>query len=102
MSRNLDFDRDLLSRLRPVLTNDTLQLAPDETRTTTILPVGHLIDRLQHITWNVADRQNLNNGPLRRWSNGLRPLATSCFQIDLVRRPRRLAPRDCNCFAYIY
>jgi hypothetical protein len=69
--------------LRLVLGNDALQLAPDETRTAAILPGGELVDRLQNIAWNVADRQYLNSQRLRQWSNGSEALTRSSLEINL-------------------
>jgi hypothetical protein len=59
--RNLDFQLNLLSCLRPVPRNDALQFAPDEAGTTAILPGGELIDCIQNIAGNIADRQYLNS-----------------------------------------
>jgi hypothetical protein len=67
--------------------NNALQLAPNEAGATAILSGGELIDRLQHIAWNVADRQDLNSGPLCRWSNGSVPFTSSCLKIELTAPP---------------
>jgi len=47
------------------------------------LPGGELIDRLQNIAGNVADRQYLNGRRLRQWRNGSGPLTSSCLKINL-------------------
>jgi hypothetical protein len=60
-----------------------LQFTPDEARTTAILPSGELIDRLQDIAGNVADRQYLNSRRLRPWINRSGEPTTSCPQIKL-------------------
>jgi len=44
---------------------------------------GELIDRLQGIAGNVADRQHLNIWRLRQWSNGSGPLTSSWLKINL-------------------
>jgi hypothetical protein len=60
-----------------------LQFTPDEARTTAILPSGELIDRLQDIAGNVADRQYLNSRRLRPWINRSGEPTTSCPQTKL-------------------
>jgi hypothetical protein len=62
---------------RPVLSNNALQLAPDETWTTPILTGGEFIDRIQNIARNVADRQDFSG------RNGSGRLTTSCSEITL-------------------
>jgi hypothetical protein len=47
------------------------------------LPGGELIDRLQNIAGNVADRQYLNSRRLRQRSNGSDALTSSCLKINL-------------------
>jgi hypothetical protein len=47
------------------------------------LPGGELIDRLQNIAGNVADRQHLNSRRLRQWSDGSGALTSSCPKIKL-------------------
>jgi hypothetical protein len=47
------------------------------------LPGGELIDRLQKIAGNVADRQYLNSRRLPQWSNGSGALTSSCPKINL-------------------
>jgi hypothetical protein len=47
------------------------------------LPGGELIDCLQKIAGNVADRQHLNNRGLRQWSNSSGALTSSCPKIKL-------------------
>jgi hypothetical protein len=47
------------------------------------LPGGELIDRLQNIVGNVADRQYLNSRRLRQWSDGSGALTSSCPKINL-------------------
>jgi len=47
------------------------------------LPGGELIDRLQNIAGNVADRQHLNSRRLPQWSNGSGALTSSCPKINL-------------------
>jgi hypothetical protein len=84
-----------------VLGNAALQLAPDETRTTAILPGGELIDRLQNIAGNVADRQYLNSRPLRRWSNGSGALTSTCPKINLS-PPSPAISAGIVLFIYIY
>jgi len=42
------------------------------------LPGGELIDGIQKIAWNVADRQYLNSRRLRPWTNGSGALTSSC------------------------
>jgi hypothetical protein len=63
--------------------NDALQLAPDEAGTTAILPGGELIDRIQNITGNIADRQYLNSRRLNPWINCSGIPIISCPQISL-------------------
>jgi len=47
------------------------------------LPGGELVDRLQSIAGNVADRQYLNSRRLRQWSNGSEALIRSSPEINL-------------------
>jgi len=44
---------------------------------------GELIDCLQKIAGNVADRQHLNSRCLRQWSNSSGALTSSCPKIKL-------------------
>ena len=47
------------------------------------MPGGELIDRLQNIAGDVADRQDLNNRRLRPWSDGSDTLTSCCPKISL-------------------
>jgi hypothetical protein len=47
------------------------------------LPGGELIDCLQNIAGNVADRQHLNSRRLRQWSNSSGALTSSSPKINL-------------------
>jgi hypothetical protein len=47
------------------------------------LPGGELIDRLQNIAGNVADRQHLKSRRLRQWSNSSGALTSSCPRVKL-------------------
>jgi hypothetical protein len=47
------------------------------------LPGGELIDRIQNIAGNVANRQYLNSRRLRPWINRSGEPTTSCPQIRL-------------------
>ena len=74
----------LLSCLRQIPGNGPLQLAPDEARTTAILPGGELIDRIQNIAGNIADRQHLNSRWLGALINRLGIATTSNPEIKLI------------------
>ena len=50
------------------------------------MPGGELIDRLQNIAGNVANRQDLNSRRLRQWSEGSDTLASCCHKISLAPR----------------
>jgi hypothetical protein len=68
------------------------------------LPGGELIDRLQNIAGNVADRQYLNSRPLRQWSDGSDALTSSCPKINLSPRSPAISAGSVviDLFIYIY
>jgi hypothetical protein len=66
------------------------------------LPGGEVIDRVQKIARNVADRQYLNIRPLRRLSIGLDALPSRCPRINLGAPSPEIIPESVVIVLFIY
>jgi hypothetical protein len=66
------------------------------------LPGGELIDRLQNIAGNVADRQYLNSRRLCQWSNSSGALTSSCPEINLSPPSPAISAASIVIFLFIF